>query len=73
MISFQDCETGTAKCTNIRCTIKFLKAGDEVTIRVISRLWNGTMIEVSALNQKLYQTPQERQLSYLPLSRHDVL
>ncbi|XP_074622012.1 integrin alpha-6-like isoform X1 [Acropora palmata] len=40
-----DCETGTAKCTNIRCTIKFLKAGDEVTIRIISRLWNGTMIE----------------------------
>ncbi|KAK2570174.1 Integrin alpha-6 [Acropora cervicornis] len=42
-----DCETGTAKCTNIRCTIKFLKAGDEVTIRIISRLWNGTMIELT--------------------------
>lgn len=40
-----DCKLGSAKCTNIHCTIKFLEAGDDVTFTVISRLWNGTMIE----------------------------
>ncbi|KAJ7389987.1 integrin [Desmophyllum pertusum] len=40
-----DCKLGSAKCTNIRCTIKFLQADDDVTFTIISRLWNGTMIE----------------------------
>lgn len=40
-----DCKAGTARCTNIRCTIKLLKADEDVTITVVSRLWNGTMIE----------------------------
>lgn len=40
-----DCETRTARCTDIRCTIKFLKADDDVTLTIVSRLWNGTMIE----------------------------
>jgi len=44
-LSELDCESGTARCTDIRCTIKFLKADDDVTITVVSRLWNGTMIE----------------------------
>lgn len=39
--------TRTARCTDIRCTIKFLKADDDVTLTIVSRLWNGTMIEVS--------------------------
>lgn len=43
----KDCKLGSAKCTNIHCTIRFLEAGDDVTFTVISRLWNGTMIEVS--------------------------
>ncbi|PFX21368.1 Integrin alpha-6 [Stylophora pistillata] len=40
-----DCKLGFAKCTNIHCTIERLKADEDVTFTVISRLWNGTMIE----------------------------
>lgn len=40
-----DCESGTAKCTDIHCTIRSLKKDEDVTITVLSRLWNGTMIE----------------------------
>ena len=36
---------GSAKCTNIRCEINFLQPDNDVTFTIVSRLWNGTMIE----------------------------
>ncbi|RMX38988.1 hypothetical protein pdam_00008175, partial [Pocillopora damicornis] len=54
MLGLKDCKLGSAKCTNIHCTIKFLEAGDDVTFTVISRLWNGTMIELGFFKRQKF-------------------
>ena len=43
---FQDCLSGTAKCHDIRCKIGRLEMDDKVEIRIRSRLWESTLIEV---------------------------
>ncbi|XP_032222395.1 integrin alpha-6 [Nematostella vectensis] len=40
-----DCETGTARCTPIRCLIKRFAKGNEVSFVVRSRIWAATLIE----------------------------
>lgn len=42
---FQDCDTGTAKCVEIMCSIKDLRKGNAAYVDIKSRIWNSTLVE----------------------------
>lgn len=41
----QDCDTNTAKCVQIICSIKSLRKGNSAYVDIKSRIWNSTLVE----------------------------
>ena len=42
----QDCANGTAMCISIPCTLSDIAKGTKVEVKIESRIWNGTLLEV---------------------------
>ena len=70
-IFLQDCDQKSARCYTFNCSLGELKPGRSFVIRIRSRLWNSTFLEVgklSRLKNSMYLEVLKSQVSLLILS-----
>jgi len=54
LVNFQPCESDSdMTCLNVPCYLGRMRRGDQVTIQMVSRLWQNTLIKVLEKSKKL--------------------